>query len=129
MRLLTLEACLALAFLWHGAGSVYAQSGEIEFEKVKWAPLSPKDTMVGVAMLRVDSVSRATQMLYRLPPNTTSPCHWHTASQGTMVLRGSLSVRRIGAANGPRLGVGGYAFFSGGTPFEIVAGPTVTIVV
>jgi hypothetical protein len=22
-------------------------------------------------------------MVYSLPPNTTSACHWHTASQGT----------------------------------------------
>ena len=129
MRLLTFEASLTLALLSFGAREARGQAVEIEFERVKWARLSPEDTAVRVAVLRVDPASSATHMLYQLPPNATSPCHWHTASQGTMVLRGSMTVRRTGASAGPRLGVGGYSFVAGGTPFQIITGPTGAVVI
>jgi len=120
---------LAVALVCGNTGEVRAQAFELDLANTKWTALSPKDTAVRFAILRVDSVSGATQMLYRLPPNTASPCHWHTASQGTLVLRGSLTLRRAGLHDGATLGVGGYSYMPGGEPFQLTTGPTATVLV
>jgi uncharacterized RmlC-like cupin family protein len=128
MRLSTRHLSLALVLLCRSGREARAQAFEVGVAKIHWTALSPMDTAVRYAILRVDSVSGATQMLYRFPPSTTLPCHWHTASQGTMVLQGSLTWRRPGLTEGATLGVGGYTYVPAGMPFQLTTGPTVTIV-
>ena len=119
---------LAAALLCLGAVEARAQAVEIDFSKVKWSNLSPKDTATHFAILHVDSISGATQMVYSLPPNTTSPCHWHSASQGTVIAQGSETVGHAGVTKGATLGVGGYSFVPAHVPFRLRTGSTRTIV-
>jgi len=110
------------------AAYAQAQAIEIDGSKLQWINLSPKDTTARYAILHVDSVSGATQMVYSLPPNTTSPCHWHTASQGSVVAQGSETVWHAATREGTTLAVGGFSFVPARTPFRLRTGPTRTMV-
>ena len=99
----------------------------VDFAKVKWTSVSPTDSTVQYSMLHVDSISGATQMLWRFPANAKGPCEWHGAGQGTAVIQGSIVVRHAGTA-GTRLGVGGFSFVPKRMPFQVSTGPTPTIV-
>ena len=103
------------------------QGLEVDFAKVKWTSVSPTDSSVQYSMLHVDSISGATQMLWRFPANAKGPCEWHDAGQDTAVIRGSIVVRHAGTA-GTRLGVGGFSFVPKRMPFQVSTGPTPTIV-
>jgi len=127
-RVLRSPFAVVTALLCLGRVDAHAQASEIDFSKIKWRSLSPPDSMARFAILHVDSISGATQMVYRLPPNTTSPCHWHTASQGTVVQQGSETVWHAGTDKGSALGVGGFSFVPARTPFRLRTGPTETIV-
>ena len=128
-RQMGLRVCLAAALLCLGGHTANAQAVEIDFSRVQWKNLSPRDTAVRFAVLHADSTTGATQMLYQFPPNMTSPCHWHTAAQGTLVLEGSLNVRHRGTSAGAALAIGGYSFVPARTPFQVSTGPTPTIVI
>lgn len=101
---------------------------EVDPAKVKWTNFSARDTTVRYSILHVDSASGATQMLFRLPPNSTSPCHWHTASESNMVVQGSIAMRHAGAVDSVRLGVGGFSYVPERMPHQLRTGPTLTIV-
>ena len=128
IRQMGLRLCLAAALLCQGGRTANAQAVEVDFSKVEWKNLSPKDTVVRFAVLHADSISGATQMLYRFPPNMTSPCHWHSATQGTLVIQGSLKVRHRGMSDSVALGIGGYSFVPARMPFQVTTGPTVTVI-
>jgi hypothetical protein len=125
---LSVPRALAAALLCLGAVDVGAQAVEIDFSRFKWRSLSPKDTASRYAILHVDSISGATQMVYSLPSNTTWPCHWHSASQGSVVAQGSEKVERAGVSEGATLGIGGYSFVPSRMPFRLRTGRTWTIV-
>ena len=128
-RPMAFRASFAAALLCHVGHMANAQAVAIDFSRVEWKNLSPKDTAARFAVLHGDSISGSTQMLYRFPPNMTSPCHWHTAAQGTVVLQGSLKVRHRGTGADAPLGIGGYSFVPARTPFQVTTGPTVTVIV
>jgi hypothetical protein len=88
---------------------VSAPSFEIDFNSVKWTAIPNSTPTAYVATLKVDEGTGATQMLWKFAPNTTSPCHWHTANESNVVVRGSLTMRHMGAT-GATLGVGGFSF-------------------
>jgi hypothetical protein len=115
-----------MAFL--RAAYVPAQTAEIDASKFQWTNLSPKDTTARYAILHVDSVTGATQMVYSLPPNTTSPCHWPSASQGSVVAQGSETVWHAATREGTTLAVGGFSFVPARTPFRLRTGATKTMV-
>jgi mannose-6-phosphate isomerase-like protein (cupin superfamily) len=110
-----------------GARESHAQGAEIDLSNVKWISMSAKDTATRFAILHVDSASGATQMIYALAPNTTSPCHWHSASQGSVVAQGAENVVYAGS-NAVTLGAGGYSFVPSGTPFRVSTGSSRTVV-
>lgn len=118
---------LVSALLCGGAMNARAQAVEIDYSGIRWSSLSPKDTATRFAILHVDSVSGATQMAYSLAPNSTSPCHWHSASQGSVVAQGAETVTHAGT-NGVTLGVGSYSFVPAYTPFRVSTGSSRTIV-
>ena len=102
---------------------------EIDFANVKWTKFpGVEETTVRISILYVDSISGATQMLFRIPPNATSPCHWHTASESNMVVQGSVVMRHAGATNASTLGVGGFSFVPKSMPHQLITGPTLTII-
>jgi uncharacterized RmlC-like cupin family protein len=86
------------------------------------------ETPVRISILHVDSISGATQMLFRIPANATSPCHWHTASESNMVVQGSVEMRHADATKASTLGVGGFSFVPKSMPHQLTTGPTLTII-
>lgn len=100
---------------------------EIDFAKVKWENLLPNDSTVQLSKLHVDPITGATQMIWRLPPSSKSPCHRHIASESNVVVQGSLMMRHKGAPPAS-LGVGGFGFVPKSMPHQLITGPTPTIV-
>ena len=101
---------------------------EVELAKVKWTNFGPKDSNVRYSILQVDSVSGATQMFWQLPPNATSPCHWHAASESNVVVQGSITMRHGPSAAPVSLGVGGFGYVPRRKPHQLTTGPSTTIV-
>src|SRR6185436_14865753 len=95
--------------------------------KVAWTNFSAKDKTAQYSILHVDSISGSTQMLFRIPPNDTSPCHWHTPTESNVVVQGSAVMRHAGVTSGA-LGVGGFSLVPKRVPHQISTGPTLTIV-
>jgi len=53
----------------------------MRFEDIKWQKIVPElgDKSAEIAILRVDPVTNATQLMIRVPKTTHVPRHWHTA--------------------------------------------------
>jgi len=128
MRCLTLMALLLLPAQLAGQGPhpspSPAKAFEIDLAQVKWTDFGP----IQIAELYVDSVTGATQMLFRIPPNSTSPCHWHHAAESNLVVQGSAEMRHAGRRDWTALDVGGFSFVPKRMPHQIRSGPTLTIV-
>lgn len=62
----------------------------INLDQVKWELDDPKNPdSGGIAILRVDPVTQATQLLIRNPPGEYVPRHWHSANETNTVIRGN----------------------------------------
>lgn len=127
-RPMALRAFLAAALLCQGGDIANAQAVEIDFSRVEWKNLSPKDTAVRFAILHADSTSGTTHMLFRIPRNDTSPCHWHSAGESNVVVQGSVGMRHAGMADRATLGVGGFSFVPKRMGHPISTGPTTVLV-
>jgi hypothetical protein len=108
-------------------GSAAAVPFEIELAKVTWTSPSKADSSAQFAILRTDSISGATQVLWRFRPNVKGPCEWHAANQSIVVVQGSVTVQRAGT-NGSTLSGGGFAFMPKNTRFQLTVGSAPTIV-
>jgi uncharacterized RmlC-like cupin family protein len=62
------------------------------------------------ANLGGDTMAEVLGELFRLPPNDTSPCHWHTATESNIIVQGSAGMRHSGMASRASLSVGGFSF-------------------
>ena len=61
----------------------------VNLDQVKWElddPANPNSP--GIAILRVDPVTQATQLLIRNAPGEYIPLHWHSANETNTILRG-----------------------------------------
>jgi uncharacterized RmlC-like cupin family protein len=105
-----------------------ARAFEIEFTKVAWTHFPTKDSPVFISILHVDSTSGTTHMLFRLPPNDTSPCHWHTAGESNVIVQGSAGMRHSGMAGRASLSVGGFSFVPKRVGHQINTGSATTLV-
>lgn len=123
-----LASGVALVLLRQETAGAQTRAFEVELSAAKWMNISPRDTASRYAVLHIDPTTGATQMVYRLAPTVTSPCHWHTASQGTVVVRGAETVSHGSQPDGVTLGVGGFSFVPARLPFRIRAGPTEAII-
>ena len=108
-------------------GSAAPRPFETHLAKLTWTIPPKADSSVQFAILRADSVSGATQMLWRFRPNVKGPCEWHASNQSIVVVQGSVTVKRAGM-NGTTLGVGGFAFMQKNTRFQLRVGSAPTIV-
>ena len=105
-----------------------ARAFEIDLAKVKWTPFPTKDSGLNISTLRVDSTSGVTHMLFRIPPNATGPCHWHSPSESNFIVKGSATMRHASMAGPARLGIGGFSFVPGKMRHQIASGPAETLV-
>jgi quercetin dioxygenase-like cupin family protein len=83
-----------------------AQPLNLHFKDLKWERIVPElgERSPEMAILRVDPVTQATQLMIRVPKNTHVPKHWHSGNETHTVLSGTFIVECEGkrAALGPR---------------------------
>ena len=108
-------------------GSSATAAFEIDLAKIKWTSPSKTDSSAQFAILRADSISGATQLVWRFRPDVKGPCEWHAANQSIVVIQGSVMVQRPGSS-GSTLGVGGFGFMPKNTRFQLTVGSAPTIV-
>ena len=129
------SASLTLVLVFHAAasaqpaGQAQAQlpSIEIAFDNIQWVALRNTEPKVYTSTLKVDDSTGATQMLWKFPPNAVGPCHWHTANESNVVVKGSITMRHMGTA-GATLGVGGFSYVPKKMNHQLTTGPTETVV-
>ena len=63
----------------------------IPFSEVKWEKMEPElgDRSAEIAFLRIDPITKATQLLIRVPPDTYVPKHWHSANETHTISSGT----------------------------------------
>lgn len=61
------------------------------YEDMEWQPIVPELGVDSpeISILRVDPVTRATQLLIRVPTRIHVPMHWHSANETHTVIRGN----------------------------------------
>jgi hypothetical protein len=118
VALTALVVCAGSSLAQSPQGSPRTPALEIPFSQLKWTSPPGTDSSAQFAMLRVDSASGSTQLLWRFRRPVKGPCEWHAASQSIVVIQGSVVVQRNGA-EGSALGVGGFAFIPRNTRFQL----------
>ena len=63
----------------------------VKFEDLKWSKIVPElgERSSEIAFLRVDSKTKATQLLIRVPKNFHVPMHWHTSNETHTIISGT----------------------------------------
>jgi quercetin dioxygenase-like cupin family protein len=95
---LALSACLAgnLALAQGGAAAKApdVQVLNVPYSDIKWQKLTPElgERSSEIAILHVDPVTRATQLMIRVPKDSHVPMHWHTANETHTVVKGTFIV-------------------------------------
>ena len=66
----------------------------IRFQDLKWERMQPElgDKASEIAILRVDSKTKATHLMIRVPKNFHVPKHWHTANETHTVVKGTFII-------------------------------------
>jgi len=66
----------------------------VHYGAIKWQKLTPElgDRSSEIAILHVDPVTRATQLMMRVPKDSHVPMHWHTANETHTVVQGTFIV-------------------------------------
>lgn len=100
---------------------------EVDFDHIEWVALTKTDPKVYTATLKIDESTGATQMLWKFSANAVGPCHWHTANESNVVVKGSITMRHMGTA-GVTLGIGGFSYVPKKMNHQLTTGPTETVV-
>lgn len=93
--------------------SVQARAGQAmgaRYEDVQWQTIVPElgADSPQISILRVDSVTQATQLLIRVPKQIHVPIHWHSANETHTVIRGNWTFEHEGIRD--QLGPGGFNY-------------------
>ena len=110
-----------------GQAQTQASGIEVDFDHIQWVALPKTDPKVYTATLKIDDSTGATQMLWKFPANAVGPCHWHTANESNVVVKGSITMRHMGTA-GASLGIGGFSYVPKKMNHQLTTGPTETVV-
>ena len=70
----------------------------IRFQDLKWEKMQPElgDRSSEITILRVDSKTKATHLMIRVPKNFHVPKHWHTANETHTVVKGTFIIEHEG---------------------------------
>jgi len=107
-------ALLASASSWFSQNPSEKQENpfgpfSVKFSDVKWQKIFPSWSAGTreIAILRVDAVTKATQLMIRVPKNFRVPQHWHSTNESHTVLSGTFVVECEGRKE--ELGPGSYS--------------------
>ena len=82
------------------------------FSDLTWEKTNPEegDNSPEVAILHVNPITKASELLIRTPKNYHVPKHWHTANETLTVIRGTFVMAHEGSDKRVELNVGSYAY-------------------
>ena len=82
------------------------------FNDLKWEKTNPErgDSSQEVAVLHVDPVTKATQLIIRAPKDYHVGRHWHSANETVTVIRGTFVVGHDGSDERVDLTPGSFAY-------------------
>ncbi len=66
---------------------IFTNAEEIQWQKL--APTQPDSDGIRMAILHMDPVTKATELVIRVPAGRYVPLHWHSANETHTVLRGT----------------------------------------
>ena len=80
---------------------------------IQWQRIFPElaDRSPEIAILRVDPITQATQLMIRVPKNFHVPQHWHTANETHPIVKGTFLIEAEGKREA--LTVGSFNFVPG----------------
>lgn len=95
-----------------------AHALNLKFNELKWERIVPElgERSSEIAILRVDPVTQATQLMIRVPKNVHVPKHWHTANETHTVLSGTFIIECEGQR--AELGPGSFNYVPSKTVHE-----------
>lgn len=91
-------------------GAPASQAMSTKYEDAKWQVMVPElgSDSPQMAILRIDSATRATQLLIRIPRQMHIPMHWHSANETHTMVRGTITFEHDGKRQ--ELGPGGFNY-------------------
>src|SRR5262245_22259140 len=104
MRLLAEGLVLSVCLVGHPALAPASRAAKaqapaanvlnVHCSELKWQKLTPElgERSSEIAILRVDPVTKATQLMIRVPKDAHVPMHWHTANETHTVVKGTFIV-------------------------------------
>lgn len=68
-----------------------AHASNVQFKDLQWKKIVPElgDRSSEIAFFRVDPITKATQLMIRVPKNTHVPKHWHSANETHTIVKGT----------------------------------------
>jgi mannose-6-phosphate isomerase-like protein (cupin superfamily) len=95
-----------------------AHTLNLNLSDLKWEKIVPElgEKSSEIAILRVDPVTQATQLLIRVPKNFHVPKHWHTANETHTIVSGAFIIECEGKR--VKLGPGGFNYTPSKMPHE-----------
>ncbi len=90
----------------------------VKFQDVKWQRIFPDygAKSAEIAILHSDPITKATQLLIRVPKNAHVPTHWHTANETHTVISGTFVMEAEGMREA--LGPGSFNYVPSKLPHE-----------
>jgi len=90
-----------------------AHALHVRYQDMKWEKMVPElgDQSSEIAILRVDTHTKATHLMIRVPRNFHVPRHWHTANETHTILQGTFIIASEGGRQ--TLGPGSWNFVPG----------------
>jgi quercetin dioxygenase-like cupin family protein len=67
---------------------------DVHYGAIEWQKLTPElgERSSEIAILHVDPVTKATQLMIRVPKDSHVPMHWHTANETHTVVKGTFII-------------------------------------
>ena len=108
--LLTLLVDAALVPQQSSTHAKARQALGMRYEDAQWQTIVPDlgADSPQISILRVDPVTKSTQLLIRVPKQMHVPMHWHSANETHMVIRGNWTFEHEGMRD--QIGPGGFNY-------------------
>jgi quercetin dioxygenase-like cupin family protein len=92
------------------AASAHAQYQK--YQDLKWEKTNPElgSNSPEIAILHVNPVTQATELLIRSPKNFHVPRHWHSANETITLIRGTFIMEHNDSGNRMELDAGSFAY-------------------
>jgi quercetin dioxygenase-like cupin family protein len=92
----------------------------LKFSDLKWE--KTPDGLQDIAILHVNPVSKASELIIRAPKNFHVPRHWHSANETLTIISGTFTLKHDGSDEKVMLDKGSYSYMPANMVHEAWAG-------